>query len=345
MSLRPVFTLVLGAVLLIVSQVNNLFSLFRSVDWLRINAPGLFFALSAPRVQLTLVLAGLAMCAFGLYETLKKPKRDLLTSSSLQFPIEEKPRERDATMFRATARLEHVFIPSATTPPRELRASTSGEGVQRFDVGVVPHVLEFKSSGLVIPVRDLPKGIELEGRKLTISCEGKELVVNDHGQALPFHVHVHAATVPQVLGPTINQVENSMRFDKPHNRFWVTFVNDGDVKACGITTKRWIEIGGYSQDSSGKLSAFSGFNTFDTPTCQSLQPLSPKEQVSYSWFDESSQYEERLKDNEAIVRYRIEFSYLRVPDEMEGEQTTKRFCYEVPRNPEPLGIVKCRANN
>jgi len=54
MELRPIFALILGGALLVSLQVLNLFGLFRSVDWLRINDPAVFSALSALGVEATL---------------------------------------------------------------------------------------------------------------------------------------------------------------------------------------------------------------------------------------------------------------------------------------------------
>lgn len=74
MELREGFKLILGAALLVVSQTLNLFGLFRSVDWLRINAPNTFSFLSRPGFQEAVLIAGFGMCAWGLYETLGRKK-------------------------------------------------------------------------------------------------------------------------------------------------------------------------------------------------------------------------------------------------------------------------------
>src|SRR5262245_45268374 len=72
MELQPVAKFGLGASLLIVSQSLSLFSLFRGVDWLRINYPRAFTVLSNPPITTTLLLAGVGMCAWGLYEVWKQ---------------------------------------------------------------------------------------------------------------------------------------------------------------------------------------------------------------------------------------------------------------------------------
>jgi hypothetical protein len=71
MGMRPIFTLILGGALLLISQTLSFFGLFRSVDWLRVNAPSMFSLLSKPGFQETVLLAGLFMCAIGLFETFK----------------------------------------------------------------------------------------------------------------------------------------------------------------------------------------------------------------------------------------------------------------------------------
>ena len=92
MAFRPFTTLVLGGILLLSSQVLNLFGLFRSVDWLRLNAPSVFAFLNKPGVETTLVIAGLGTCLWGLFETLKirkTAKMAKLTPQELQQAVRD----------------------------------------------------------------------------------------------------------------------------------------------------------------------------------------------------------------------------------------------------------------
>ncbi len=102
--------------------------------------------------------------------------------------------EVQPTMSGFGGALEQLLIPGPVIPPRELKAGTSGKGVQRFEVGVKPTRLMFRPSQIAIEAKDLPKEMDFGTYKLTVACEGTALVIHDHNVQRPLDTsiaHLH----------------------------------------------------------------------------------------------------------------------------------------------------------
>ncbi len=95
MQLSTLARLCLGAALLISTQVLNLFSLFRGADWLQAKSPWLFAGLSNPVLQMTLLITGFGMCAWGLYEGLKrKPPAEMTRPNKSELAVDPQPLQK-----------------------------------------------------------------------------------------------------------------------------------------------------------------------------------------------------------------------------------------------------------
>jgi hypothetical protein len=65
---RTIAKFVLGGLILLISQLSNIFSWFRALQYIQLNLPKTFLLISSPLLQVSLLLVGIALCGTGLYE-------------------------------------------------------------------------------------------------------------------------------------------------------------------------------------------------------------------------------------------------------------------------------------
>jgi len=65
---QPVFKVVFGGVLACLLGANKLWGWFRAFDWLKKNAPAIWFLLMDPAAQMALIVMALGLSAWGLWE-------------------------------------------------------------------------------------------------------------------------------------------------------------------------------------------------------------------------------------------------------------------------------------
>jgi hypothetical protein len=229
MDVPPGFKLCAGIVVFVVGLGIHLLDAFHRLSYLETDLPAVYSFVVSPIFTNGTILAGLFVMVVGIVELKKhrlhlqrenigerKPTSkplsdgvfDRLGSDSgdpppatLQAKASPGPQASTGGM---NAGIQTLVIRNPVVPPRELRASTAGNGAQRFEVGAKPTRLIFRPSQTTVEVKDLPKEMDFGTYNLTVACDGTSLVINDHNRQVFLDVLVEHAEVPGLPVPTIH---------------------------------------------------------------------------------------------------------------------------------------------